>query len=231
MFVHSYRRLGVLADLTPTAYRQRPLEARRSGFMLSEAGAAVLLRRLPEGQAPRPGEIELVDTAVASEAYDMVRPSPDMAALHHVAGQLLQNRPLGMIHPHAPGTAEHDPTELAVYRKVLENPAQAEAERAGGQPASEASDSALPELYACKGALGHSLGSAGLSALVLACLCAQSGQRPPMPWLAQPMPEADPGWPIAADSSRCERDAAHAVFAAGFAGHTAGAVIQRHNSS
>lgn len=211
-FVHSYRRLGVLAPLTPADYRQRPLDAHRQGFMLTEAGVAVLLKRLPVGVAPQPGEIELLDTDTACEAHDLVRPHPDMPALAQLAQRLLPaHHPIDVIHPHAPGTPDHDPTELAVYRDALH------ALRAPDRPAPSAS----PDLYACKGALGHSLGASGLVALVIACLCLHAGQRPPMPWITDPLPGVQP------DARPCDRTGTHAVFAAGFAGHIAGAVIRR----
>ena len=200
-FVHSYRRLGVLAPLTPREYRQRPLDAHRPGFMLTEAGAAVLLKRLPPGVAPKPSEVELLDTATANEAHDLVRTDPEMPALRRVANTLLHKQHVDVIHPHAPGTDMHDPAELAVYRDVL--PDQS------------------PDLYACKGALGHSLGAAGLTALVIAHLCLQSGQRPPMPWLTDALPG------VKANAQPCDRNGTHAVFAAGFGGHVAGAVLRR----
>ena len=178
--------------------------------MLSEAGAAVVLKRLPPGEVPQPGDVELCDTAIASEAYDMVRPSPRMEALRHVAKRLLANRRIDMIHPHAPGTREHDPTELGIYRDLL------------------AGNDTVPDLYAAKGALGHSLGAAGLCSLVLAWLSLTLGQRPPMPWLSQPIDAAGPQWQPTAGGQACSRTGVHAVFAAGFAGHTAGAVLQRH---
>ncbi len=54
-FIHSYRRLGVLAPLTLDGYRGRPLAAQREGFILAEVGAAVLLQRLPPANPPPPG--------------------------------------------------------------------------------------------------------------------------------------------------------------------------------
>jgi 3-oxoacyl-(acyl-carrier-protein) synthase len=226
MLVHSYRRLGVLAELTAEGYRQRPLDARRQGFMLSEAGAAVVLKRLPPGQAPEPGDVELLDTAIASDAYDLVRPAPQMPALQYVANQLLANRRIDMIHPHAPGTAEHDPNELAIYRNALAQNNSTHTQADADQ--SEASDRSGPDLYACKGALGHSLGAAGLTSLVLACLLLKLGQRPPMPWLDEPIDADADGLRPDAAAQTIARQGTHAIFAAGFAGHTAGAVIQRH---
>jgi len=212
MFVHSYRRLGVLAPLTREEYRQRPLDAARSGFMLSESGAAVVLKRLPPGAAPEPGQIELTGTAVANEAYDMIRPSPEMPALERVAEELLAPHPVEVLHPHAPGTAEHDPQELTIYRRAIE--------AAHGRAA------ASPALYACKGALGHGLGAAGLTALVLSWLCLRTGKRPPMPWVETPVEAA--GMTLETDTGSCDRRGRHGIFAAGFGGHVAGATLQGH---
>jgi 3-oxoacyl-(acyl-carrier-protein) synthase len=191
MFIHSYRRLGVLPPLTREAYRGRPLDAARCGFMLSELGAAVLI----EKRKPREGDIELIDTAVAADGFDIIRSSPDMGALRHVARQLLGDKPVDLLHPHATGTAENDAAEMAVYRD----------------------ESEVRDVYACKGALGHGLGAAGLVSLVLACLCAKANRKPPMPWLRDAIVPFD----------LSPRLQSHAVFAAGFGGHVAGARIER----
>lgn len=212
LFIHSYRRLGVLAPQSPEGYSERPMDHARQGFVLSECGAAILLKRVPIGTPeaePMPGETELLDTATAAEAYDLIRPSDTMPALRQIADRLFANRTIDMIHPHAPGTLDHDPAELNVY---------AEAIRQSGQ-------SVPPDLYACKGAIGHGLGAAGLTALVLACLCAKTRQRPPMPWLTSPI---DSRLPLTPQASSLTASTTHAVFAAGFAGHTAGAVIKHH---
>lgn len=209
LFIHSYRRLGVLAEQTPAGYRERPLDNARQGFVLGEAGAAVLLKRVPLDEQPMPGETELLDTAIAAEAYDLIRPSPDMPALRRISTQLFNNRHIDVIHPHAPGTLDHDPAELNAYAETLRHTDQSD----------------TPHLYACKGALGHSLGAAGLSALVIACLSAKVRKRPAMPWLDQPI---DSGFPLTAQGSDLKPSSTHAVFAAGFAGHTAGAVIKHY---
>jgi 3-oxoacyl-[acyl-carrier-protein] synthase II len=205
LFIHSYRRLGVLPPLTAPGYRGLPLDRRRCGFMLTEAAAAVVLEWVDQ---PRPGQIELVDTAVACEAHDMVRAAPGMPALTRIARALLTDRPIDLLHPHATGTAEHDTAELAALAPLM---------------------ATQPDVYACKGALGHGLGAAGLTALVNACLCATTGRRPPMPWLDEPIDA-----PSEKGSFRPTRDAphrplrCHGVFAGGFGGHVAGAVINRH---
>ncbi len=209
LFIHSYQKLGVLASQTPDGYQERPMDNTRQGFVLGEAGAAVLLKRVPIEEKPMPGEIELIDTAAAAEAYDIIRPSPTMPALGRIADQLFAGRSIDMIHPHAPGTTDHDPAELNVYADTLKHTGQ----------------TTMPHLYACKGALGHSLGAAGLSALVLACLCAKTRQRPPMPWLTSPVDSPFPLTPQASGLAPCTT---HAIFASGFAGHTAGAVVRHY---
>ena len=199
LFIHNYRRLGVLCPLTPHGYRAKPLAEDRCGFVLAEAAAAIVLRRVV---CPEPGQIELLDTAVASDTHDLVRPSPRMQALNRVTRQLLTRRGIDLLHPHAPGTTGHDPAELSVFAPY------------SGQ---------IRGLYACKGAVGHCLGAAGLVSLVVACLCARSGRRPAMPWLDRPI-LATRG--LVDGSQTAGRPLqTHAIFASGFGGHVAGAVL------
>jgi len=201
LFIHSYKRLGVLCPLRPKAYCGRPLAVNRCGFMLSEVGAAVVVERC---EAPRPGQIELIDTAVATEAHHLVRPSPRMEGLRHVVQRLIGSRQIDMLHPHAPGTVDHDPVEVDILGSHLETGCH---------------------MYACKGAVGHGLGAAGLVSLVLACLCARTNRCPPMPWLDRPIRGGTYLHPTA--TARSSPLQSHAVFAAGFGGHVAGAVLKR----
>jgi 3-oxoacyl-[acyl-carrier-protein] synthase II len=210
--VHSYQRLGVLGDMTAAAYRQRPLDERRQGFMLSEIGAAVLLKRIEPGQPIPDNTIELVDTATACEPYDIIRSPQKMTSLAHLWQQVAHNRSIDVIHPHAPGTREHDPAELDV---VLQR--------------SDANEATTPDLYAVKGAIGHSLGASGLASFVVAAMSLRTGLRPAMPWLTQPMQLSD-GSPLPIDPRQqaCSKTGTHAVLAAGFGGHLATAVLQGH---
>jgi len=197
-FVHSYRRLGVLPPLTPDGYRARPLDQQRRGFVLTEVGAAVMLEREPVGRALG----RVVETAVACEASDLIRTPARRSALRQVAGRLLA-APLDLLHPHATGTVENDQSELAVYAEAL---------------AAAGHDPAGADVYACKGALGHGLGTAGLTAVVLATLAGRTGRRPPMPWLLTPIDA-----PLTLDAAGQGRSfRRQAIFAAGFGGHVAG---------
>jgi len=216
-FIHSYDRLGVLPPLDAARYVARPLDEQRSGFMLAELAAAIVLERedaLPSkskapGAVPGAG-VELSATAIACEGYDLIRAAPGMPALHRVATGLFSPGPVDVIHPHATGTMENDAAELEVYARAI-------AGVRGFKP---------PRLYASKGAIGHGLGASGLVSLVLACLAARAGRVPPMPWLKNPIAPRE--W-MDAGTTTLPASSAHAVFAAGFGGHVAGARIERLN--
>lgn len=262
-FVHSYLRLGVLPISAgdPATYQQKPLDETRSGFVLAEQGAAILLEVYDGPPGCEPTYLaELLDTATACEAFDLVRPpslnknalppsplpplppppktgpsshlSPPplksgntnsfaqyeyshqdssstlTTALEHVAGMLMAGRRIDLLHPHATGTVENDRQEMAVYDHLWRYPSFASQPR--------------PDVYACKGALGHGLGAAGLTALVLAVLCGKVKRRPPMPWLNQPMAC---GFDLSPGARALPASNTQAVFAAGFGGHVAGAII------
>ncbi len=213
-FIHAYHRLGVLAPFTCATYRGLPLDERANGFMIAQAGAAIVLERIdhPNAQLPRHA-VELIDTGEACDAFDLIRPSDEMPALRRLAASLIGQRTIDLIHPHATGTDRHDAIELT---HLLSQLPQSQSPTNGHSPSN------LPDLYAHKGALGHTLGCSGLVSIVLACLCARTQRRPPMPWLDHPISPnlkrdgpGTPGTPIRTQ----------AIFAAGFAGHAAGAVL------
>ncbi|MEM1213794.1 MAG: beta-ketoacyl synthase N-terminal-like domain-containing protein, partial [Planctomycetota bacterium] len=219
--LHSYRRLGVLAPLTPDQYHPRPLSTDPPGFVLAQTAAAVVLSRLPaDAQAPpTPGTLSLDHTAIANDTHHLIHPAPSLPALRHLAAQILDQQqtqpepPITLLHPHAPGTPYHDAAEL-----------QALSETFRPQP----EDGPKLPVYAAKGAIGHALGASPLAALVLAALMLKSGKRPPMPWLDRYAPRLTPGLDLCSAPLSTPRRGSHAVFAAGFAGHNAAARISHH---
>jgi len=214
-FIHAYQRLGVLAPLNAAQYRGAPLDQSASGFMIAEAGAAVVLERVDD-DAPLPRcALELIDSSEACDAFDLIRPCADMPALRHLAASLLRDRDIDLIHPHATGTPGTPPHDTAELRALLP-----QAAASLDLPSTLAPP--RPDLYAHKGALGHTLGASGLISTVLACLCARTQRRPPMPWITAPIaPHLTANPPGLARPIRTQ-----AVFAAGFAGHAAGVVLR-----
>ncbi|WP_428388847.1 beta-ketoacyl synthase N-terminal-like domain-containing protein [Mucisphaera sp.] len=209
-FIHAYHRLGVLASPNKQAYRETPLAQERGGFTLAELAAAVVLSASDAvTETARTGRgVELLNTATAAEAEHLIHPGESMSALAHIADELFDGRAIDVLHPHAPGTSGHDPRECRVL--------------------SAACSESSPLIYANKGALGHGLGASGLVSVVLACMCLRTGRIPPMSWLADPdnPPMEGSQLPLTASPQSCGRTGTHAIFAAGFAGHTAGAVIK-----
>ena len=199
-FIHAYHRLGVLAPLSPQDYRGLPLDEAASGFMIAQAGAAIVLESVDDDQWQPPRHaVELIDSSEACDAFDLIRPCESMPALHHLSSRLLRDRHVDLIHPHATGTEHHDRFELDAIRATM--------------------GPSTPDFYAHKGALGHTLGCSGLISIIIACLCARTQRRPPMPWLKTPISPL-----ITSDSPRGSIRT-QAVFAAGFAGHAAAAIL------
>lgn len=208
-FIYSYSRLGVLPPLTPEACRLAPLDQSRQGFVPVEIAGAVALERVGPGPRPASGlksNITLLDTLAGCEGYDLIRTSPQMPALLRVASRLTHGRTIDTLHPHATGTVDHDPAELSVLAQAC------------------AAQETAPDVYASKGAIGHGLGAAGLVSLIIACMSGVAQTRPPMPWIQNPLPST---LPITRTPARkLGKTSTHAIFAAGFGGHVAGAVIR-----
>ena len=200
-YIHSYRRLGVLAPLTAAGYHGRPLNHERQGFMLAEMAAAVVLERTACDAPAKSDHLRLADTAEASEGYDLIRSAPGMPAFRRIAERMAARGPVTAVHPHATGTAEHDEAEVTILAACHPNAAA----------------------YAVKGAVGHGLGASGLASLVVACLCSRARRRPPMPWIDRPI---DAPLNMNAQCVSLPRWNRQAIYAAGFGGAVAGALIE-----
>lgn len=204
-FVHSYKRLGVLAPTDPISdHRARPLDENRHGFTLCEASAAIVLQRTDDRAAPPRSHARLHDTAIGTEPHDVLRAPESFDTLARLTRQVLTGAPApALVHPHATGTPDNDARELAALEAAL------------------ASSALGTRVYASKGAIGHSMGAAGLINVVLTCLMARAKRTPPMPWLDSPIQSAfslqKAGQPLP--------DGSHLIVSAGFGGHTAAACL------
>jgi len=149
LFISSFKRLGVLA---PEGHGCRPFDRRRGGFIVSEAAAAVCLESL-EKPVGRP--IVRIDRwAAGGDGTHLTGGDPAGKALARLL-QRVVGPDCDLVHAHATGTIVNDPIELAAIA---------------------AAATSRPWLYSHKGALGHSLGAAGLVSVVLNCLSHQHGR-------------------------------------------------------
>jgi 3-oxoacyl-[acyl-carrier-protein] synthase II len=165
LFISSFKRLGVLA---PQGHGCRPFDYQRRGFVISEAAAAVCLE---SSDHPVGRPIVRIDAwAVGGDGTHLTGGDPAGKALRHLL-QRVARPGLDLVHAHATGTIVNDPVELAAIETIA-GPSR-------------------PILYSHKGALGHSLGAAGLVSAVLNCMSHSHGVIPPNIRSTRPLPMAD----------------------------------------
>jgi 3-oxoacyl-[acyl-carrier-protein] synthase II len=162
LFVGSFKRLGVLpAEGTGC----RPFDESRGGFLVSEAAAALCVEIEP---AERTGRILIDRFSLGADATHLTAPDPRGRALKHILSRVIDSRPIDLVHAHATGTALADPVELAAIESVV--------------------GESRPNVWSHKGALGHSLGAAGLVSVVLNCMSHATGIVPPNVQTRRPIP-------------------------------------------
>jgi len=171
LFLGSFQRLGVLPK---AGVGCRPFDRGRDGFLMSEAAAAVLLEaREPTADTSTngPGSSVLVERfAMGGDATHITAGDPAGRLLRHLLARVLDGRPVDLVHAHGTGTIMNDAMELAAIEDTL---------CAACDP---------PSLYSHKGALGHSLGAAGLIAVALNCEMHGRGLVPPNCQTHDPLP-------------------------------------------
>ncbi len=168
LFLGSFRRLGVLP---PEGTPCRPFDSNRQGFLMSEAAAAVCLEAFDPEMSPAVQPIVAVERyGMAGDAVHLTAANPDGSVFRGLLRRVLAGREVDLIHAHGTGTLINDPIELSAIDAAMEYA------------------SAAPVIYSHKGALGHSLGAAGLISVVLNCLAHGNGKVPGNINTALPLP-------------------------------------------
>ncbi len=170
----AWNALRVLARPDPDhpASSCRPFDRRRSGFVLGEAGAALVLET--EARAGARGARELAELAgygASSDAHHLTAPSVSgqVAAMRQALEQAgLEPADIGYLNAHGTGT---DLGDLAEARAVV-----------------EVFGSRGPALSSTKAVHGHLIGAGGAVELILAIQALRSGRLPPSAHLDQPDP-------------------------------------------
>lgn len=165
---------SALKGMSPTPCR--PFDAERDGLTLGEGGGAVLLmaREAAESGGREPKAL-LSGWGVASDAHHVTAPARDGCGLVQAVRQALQvagaeAEAVAGISAHGTGTPFNDAMELTAFRTLF-----------GDRP--------VP-LHGVKGALGHTLGAAGVIEAAMAVRSLASGQLPPTIGLRTPDPLA-----------------------------------------
>ncbi len=173
-FVHAG--FSALMALDPDG--ARPFDRDRRGLTVGEAaGVAVLLR---EDRAAREGRPRLGTVAgwgLASDANHMTGPSRDGDGLACAIEAALRRasagpEAVGSICAHGTGTPYNDAMEMRAFGRVFARPAP---------------------VYSVKGAIGHTMGAAGLVEAAVALTAMKAGVAPATAGLRTAAPEAA-GW-------------------------------------
>jgi 3-oxoacyl-[acyl-carrier-protein] synthase II len=154
LFLASFQRLGVLSS---PGIGCRPFDRKREGFLMSEASAAVCIEAREIGFKG----LAIDRFALGADASHLTASDVNGKALNRILASVVADDALDLIHAHGTGTAMNDSIELETIERILRE------------------TTAKPSLYSHKGALGHSLGAAGLVAVVINVMCHQSGMVPP----------------------------------------------------
>lgn len=154
----------------------RPFDRRRSGLLLGEAAALVLLAREPDAPRDRLGRLR--GHASTSDACHITAPDPEGRGLERAIRQALDEAGLGpadieFVSAHGTATVRNDAVEGAVLRRVL------------------GPSAAHVPVNSIKGAIGHTMGAASVLEAVMCLLASRHATIPHTVGLEEPDPECD----------------------------------------
>ena len=210
----AFRRMKILARVNQTpADAVRPWSRDRSGFLVGEGGAVLVLER-SRSVVARGGTAyaELAGGAIGSDAYHETGLNPDPAGMTRLITRALRDAStspdeIAIVNVHGTATGPNDPLECRAIR------------RAFGATANRLACSAN------KGQVGHLLGAAGSVELAITALSVRDGFGPPTLNLDDPDPACDlDGTP---HQGRSLLIPAALKLSLGFGGHLAAAVLKR----
>lgn len=169
LWMAAYERMGVLAPAHPEfgpAWACRPFDRSRSGFVVGEGAAAIVLES--GASARRRGVRALAQLhgwATATDPAGITQTSPDGASLAYAIDRACRMAgggiaKVGCVVAHGTGTPANDAAEMRAIRTIA---------------AARTAD--LP-VVSIKGAIGHLLGAAGAVELAVAVLAVQAGRAP-----------------------------------------------------
>lgn len=159
-----------------TRERVRPFDRRRTGLLLGEGAALVLMARDRDARGPRLGR--LLGHASTSDGAHIAAPHPEGRGLQAaVRGALAQAgldpRDVDFVSAHGTGTVLNDRIETAVLKKCL---------------GSRAGEIAINSI---KGGIGHTMGAAATLEAIMCLLASRDGIVPPTHGYEEADPECD----------------------------------------
>ena len=192
-----------------TRERVRPFDRRRSGLLLGEGAALVLLARDRDRRGPRLGR--LLGHASTSDGAHLTAPDPGGRGLEMAIRNALDDAGVGptgidFVSAHGTGTPLNDRIEAAVLARVL-------GPRARETPANS-----------IKGGLGHTMGAAATLEAIMCLLASREGAIPHTLGLEERDPACDLDCVMAAP--RAARPRVSLSTSLGFGGCNAALVLE-----
>jgi 3-oxoacyl-(acyl-carrier-protein) synthase len=209
--------MRVLAKADDPAAACRPFDSNRSGFVMGEGGAALVLERLSDARA-RGARIysEMLGGALVSDATHVTDLSVDSTPLTYLLGAMMKRariapRDVAYINAHGTGTKQNDAMETRGIRAAF------------GAAANDLCISTI------KANLGHLVNAAGVLELAITAMALRDGFAPPTVNLTHPDPECDLDC-VPLIGRRRKFD--HAVkISIAFGGHLAAIALRRWNGA
>jgi 3-oxoacyl-[acyl-carrier-protein] synthase II len=163
-----------------TTEKCRPFDLKRSGLMIGEAAAFLVLESRAQAEA-RGAKIlgELTGYGHSTDFFHLTQPQPAGDVLVEVMRAALREAKLdpaqiGYINAHGTATPVNDGPEAAAYRTLLGDALGA------------------TRISSTKAAIGHTLGAAGAVEALFALAALRSGDLPPQLNLQEPIPDIAP---------------------------------------
>lgn len=192
----------------------RPFDARRSGFILSEGAAALVLESLDHALARgAPIIAEVVGYGNSADARDMVAADENGAGTARAMKMALRKagmRPdeVDYINAHGTGTPLNDSAETKAIKSVFGDHARRLA------------------VSSTKSMLGHMMGAAGSVEALICALVIHEGRIPPTINLEQPDPACDLDYvPNVAREARVDVALSNSI---GLGGHNSALILRRY---
>lgn len=202
----------------PTA-ASRPFDRARSGFVMSQGAAAILLES-EEGARARGATVlaELAGFGASNDAYHPTAPHPQGEGAARAVRECLADAGVAPdavdhINAHGTGTPAGDAAELNALEAAL-------GERALGDRARRIPISAI------KSSMGHLLGASGVVEAIIAVQSLREGLLPPTHNLDDPEFE---GWDFVTGDARAQNIETVLSNSFGFGGHSGALLIKRAN--
>ncbi len=208
-----FQNMRVLADHEDPKQACRPFDVNRSGFVMGEGAAMLMLERMSHAVARRaPIYAEIVGGRLCSDAHHVTDLNTDSGALSRLIKDTLRTAKLvpsdiSYINAHGTGTLQNDVVETRGIRRSFGRAADAIC------------------MSSTKSVLGHLVNAAGAVELAISILALRDGFAPPTVNLTDPDPECDLDCiPFVGRQEKFE----HALkLSIAFGGHLAAIAIRR----